>query len=126
MMNEDLTNMTSHCGQYRQTQTGERYAPSKPKGRRCQAPARSLATPRVTSSPRMGRSTWALVTRVDNSRPVDHQGSFPELEDQMCGFTSDFDAEMAGYSLPLIGFYTPSACHLLRPATRTKFSFMPP
>lgn len=29
---------------------------------------------------------------------IHHQGSFPELEDQMCGFTSDFDAEMAGYS----------------------------
>src|SRR6202030_2070061 len=28
-------------------------------------------------------------------------------------------------TLPLIGFYTLSACHLLRPATRTKFSFMP-
>src|ERR1700738_688001 len=29
-------------------------------------------------------------------------------------------------TLPLIGFYTPSDSHLLRPATRTKFSFMPP
>src|SRR5262245_15800309 len=29
--------------------------------------------------------------------------------------------------LPLIGFYTPSACcHLFRPATRTQVSFMPP
>jgi hypothetical protein len=28
-------------------------------------------------------------------------------------------------TLPLIGFYTPSASHLLRPETRTKFSFMP-
>lgn len=29
---------------------------------------------------------------------VHHVGSFPVLEDQMCGFTSDFDKKIAGYS----------------------------
>jgi phage terminase large subunit-like protein len=29
---------------------------------------------------------------------VSHVGSFPELEDQMCGFTSDFDRSRSGYS----------------------------
>jgi phage terminase large subunit-like protein len=27
-----------------------------------------------------------------------HVGSFPQLEDQMTNFTSDFDAQAAGYS----------------------------
>jgi phage terminase large subunit-like protein len=29
---------------------------------------------------------------------VHHLGAFPQLEDQMCGFTSDFDRSKAGYS----------------------------
>ena len=29
---------------------------------------------------------------------VHHIGMFPELEDQMCGFTTDFDRQRAGYS----------------------------
>jgi hypothetical protein len=29
---------------------------------------------------------------------VHHIGAFPELEDQMCGFTTDFDRQRAGYS----------------------------
>jgi hypothetical protein len=29
---------------------------------------------------------------------VSHVGSFPELEDQMCAFTSDFNRNTAGYS----------------------------
>jgi hypothetical protein len=29
---------------------------------------------------------------------VHHVGMFPELEDQMCGFTTDFDRQRAGYS----------------------------
>jgi hypothetical protein len=29
---------------------------------------------------------------------VHHVGAFPELEDQMCGFTTDFDRQRAGYS----------------------------
>ena len=29
---------------------------------------------------------------------VFHVGSFPELEDQMCAFTSDFDRNTSGYS----------------------------
>jgi predicted phage terminase large subunit-like protein len=29
---------------------------------------------------------------------IHHVGAFPQLEDQMCGFTADFDAKAAGYS----------------------------
>ena len=29
---------------------------------------------------------------------VFHRGEFPQLEDQMCSFTSDFDRKMQGYS----------------------------
>ena len=29
---------------------------------------------------------------------VHHVGSFPDLEDQMCAFTADFDRNAAGYS----------------------------
>jgi phage terminase large subunit-like protein len=29
---------------------------------------------------------------------VRHLGAFPHLEDQMCGFTADFDRAAAGYS----------------------------
>jgi phage terminase large subunit-like protein len=29
---------------------------------------------------------------------VHHVGAFPQLEDQMCGFTADFDRRIAGYS----------------------------
>lgn len=29
---------------------------------------------------------------------VHHVGMFPELEDQMCGFTTDFDRQRAGFS----------------------------
>jgi phage terminase large subunit-like protein len=29
---------------------------------------------------------------------VHHVGIFPELEDQMCGLTTDFDRQRAGYS----------------------------
>jgi phage terminase large subunit-like protein len=29
---------------------------------------------------------------------VHHLGCFPQLEDQMCGFTTDFDRQHAGYS----------------------------
>jgi phage terminase large subunit-like protein len=30
---------------------------------------------------------------------IHHLGAFPQLEDQMCGFSSDFDRRTAGYSL---------------------------
>jgi phage terminase large subunit-like protein len=29
---------------------------------------------------------------------IHHHGAFPQLEDQMCSFTSDFDRTAAGYS----------------------------
>ena len=46
----------------------------------------------------------AKVTRAEpisalyEQRKVSHVGSFPELEDQLCAFTSDFDRARAGYS----------------------------
>jgi predicted phage terminase large subunit-like protein len=38
------------------------------------------------------------VAALYEQRKVHHVGSFPELEDQMCSFTSDFDRGRAGYS----------------------------
>jgi phage terminase large subunit-like protein len=38
------------------------------------------------------------VAALYEQRRVHHVGSFPKLEDQMCGFTPDFDREAAGYS----------------------------
>src|SRR5262252_3321495 len=40
------------------------------------------------------------VAALYEQRPgrVWHVGSFPRLEDQMCGFTIDFDRKMAGFS----------------------------
>jgi phage terminase large subunit-like protein len=38
------------------------------------------------------------VAALYEQRRVHHVGSFPKLEDQMCGFTPDFDRESAGYS----------------------------
>ena len=40
------------------------------------------------------------VAALYEQRPgrVWHVGSFPKLEDQMCGFTSDFDRKTAGFS----------------------------
>jgi phage terminase large subunit-like protein len=38
------------------------------------------------------------VAALYEQRKVHHVGSFPELEDQLCSFTSDFDRARAGYS----------------------------
>jgi phage terminase large subunit-like protein len=38
------------------------------------------------------------VAALYEQQRVHHVGSFPKLEDQMCGFTPDFDREAAGYS----------------------------
>jgi len=38
------------------------------------------------------------IAALYEQKRVHHLGSFPELEDQMSGFTSDFDAKRAGYS----------------------------
>lgn len=38
------------------------------------------------------------VSAFYEQRKVHHVGSFPALEDQQCGFTSDFDRSRAGYS----------------------------
>lgn len=38
------------------------------------------------------------VAALDEQGKVHHVGAFPELEDQMCEFTSDFDRKSAGYS----------------------------
>ena len=38
------------------------------------------------------------VAALYEQRRVHHVGSFPELEDQLCSFTSDFDRARAGYS----------------------------
>jgi phage terminase large subunit-like protein len=38
------------------------------------------------------------VAALYEQRRVHHVGSFPKLEDQMCGFTPDFDCATAGYS----------------------------
>jgi phage terminase large subunit-like protein len=38
------------------------------------------------------------VAALDEQGRVHHVGAFPELEDQMCAFTSDYDRATAGYS----------------------------
>jgi len=38
------------------------------------------------------------VAALYEQQRVHHVGMFPELEDQMCGFTTDFDRQRAGYS----------------------------
>jgi hypothetical protein len=38
------------------------------------------------------------VAALYEQRRVHHVGSFPKLEDQMCGFAPDFDRAAAGYS----------------------------
>jgi phage terminase large subunit-like protein len=38
------------------------------------------------------------VAALDEQGRVHHVGAFPELEDQMCAFTSDFDRRAAGFS----------------------------
>ena len=38
------------------------------------------------------------VAALYEQRHVHHAGSFPELEDQLCSFASDFDRARAGYS----------------------------
>ena len=52
-------------------------------------------------------TVWASRGKVVRAEPVaalyeqnkiHHVGMFPVLEDQMCGFTSDFDRATAGYS----------------------------
>jgi hypothetical protein len=52
-------------------------------------------------------TVWASREKVARAEPVSalyeqgrihHIGSFPQLEDQMCAFTSDFDRAPAGYS----------------------------
>jgi phage terminase large subunit-like protein len=52
-------------------------------------------------------TVWASRGKVARAEPVSalyeqgrirHVGGFPALEDQMCGFTSDFDRQRAGYS----------------------------
>jgi phage terminase large subunit-like protein len=58
--------------------------------------------------PNVALSTvWASKGKVTRAEPVSalyeqgrihHIGSFPQLEDQMTNFTSDFDREAAGYS----------------------------
>lgn len=40
----------------------------------------------------------AYYEREKGGPKVHHVGAFPQLEDQMCGFTSDFDRSRAGYS----------------------------
>ena len=53
---------------------------------------------------RMVHASRGKVTRAEpvsalyGQRRVSHVGSFPELEDQMCAFTSDFNRNTAGYS----------------------------
>ena len=50
------------------------------------------------------RATRGKVVRAEpaaalyEQRRVHHVGAFPTLEDQMCGFTSDFDRKTAGFS----------------------------
>src|SRR5689334_24570126 len=59
--------------------------------------------------PEPGRphSVWASHGKVARAEPVSalyeqgrvhHRGTFPQLEDQMCAFTTDFDRARAGYS----------------------------
>ena len=49
--------------------------------------------------PARGKVTRAEpVSALYEQRRVSHVGSFPELEDQMCAFTSDFNRNTAGYS----------------------------
>ncbi len=52
-------------------------------------------------------TVWASRGKVARAEPVSalyeqgrvhHIGAFPQLEDQMCAFTSDFDRVRAGYS----------------------------
>ena len=52
-------------------------------------------------------TVWATRGKVVRAEPaavlyeqsrIHHVGSFPTLEDQMCGFTSDFDRATAGFS----------------------------
>jgi predicted phage terminase large subunit-like protein len=52
-------------------------------------------------------TVWASRGKVTRAEPVSalyeqgrvhHVGTFPDLEDQMCGFTPDFDRQRAGYS----------------------------
>jgi terminase large subunit-like protein len=38
------------------------------------------------------------ISALYEQKRVFHLGSFPELEDEMCGFTSNFDRRTAGYS----------------------------
>jgi phage terminase large subunit-like protein len=38
------------------------------------------------------------IAALDEQGRVHHVGSFPELEDQMCAFTSDFKRATAGFS----------------------------
>jgi phage terminase large subunit-like protein len=38
------------------------------------------------------------VSALYEQRKVHHVGTFSQLEDQMCSFTSDFDRSRAGYS----------------------------
>ena len=38
------------------------------------------------------------VAALDEQGRVHHVGAFPELEDQMCAFTRDYDRARAGYS----------------------------
>ncbi len=53
---------------------------------------------------RMMHASRGKVTRTEpvsalyEQARVSHVGSFPELEDQMCAFTSDFNRNTAGYS----------------------------
>src|SRR5262245_43879151 len=50
------------------------------------------------------RASRGKVTRAEpvaalyEQSRVHHVGTFPDLEDQMCGFTTDFDRQTAGYS----------------------------
>jgi len=38
------------------------------------------------------------VAALYEQQRIHHVGAFPALEDQMCGFTADFDRQRAGYS----------------------------
>src|SRR5438034_718920 len=59
--------------------------------------------------------------KLDNPRQLALMHALVRLASTRCSIASTNAS-----TLPLIGFYTPSDSHLLRPATRTKFSFMPP
>jgi hypothetical protein len=53
-------------------------------------------SPPIRTGPGVGKTT--LVNSLLKQGRMHHIGSFPQLEDQMTNFTSDFDRDAAGYS----------------------------